>query len=254
MPSDFEFFYEKNEMDYEEGRLGCERSYVWEMKRRQEKNGVYHSRDWTEHGSLDPYPGQLNTLAKVLEVFMFLMGWKAPNVILIGAKTPYTPLSPEMQAEMRNERKKAQMYSKTAVIIGREKLETGEDALNYLEKIDIKIYELVKERKKLYYQAGKQESGEDKLHYLAQIDLINQQLKTYRYEKKCIYNLLERCDIMKEMIDNEMQMRREKREREYKKDVPVVEKQRDERSEEREYYPRYTPPAKPKRKRDDFER
>ena len=40
MPSDFEFFYEKNEMDYEESRLGCERSYVWEMKRRQEKNGV----------------------------------------------------------------------------------------------------------------------------------------------------------------------------------------------------------------------
>ena len=59
---------------------------------------------------------------------------------------------------------------------------------------------------------------------------------------------------MKEMIDNEMQMRREKREREYKKDVPVVEKPRDERSEEREYYLRYTPPAKPKRKRDDFER
>ena len=73
-------------------------------------------------------------------------------------------------------------------------------------------------------------------------------------EKKCIYNLLERCDIMKEMIDNEMQMRREKREREYKKDVPVAEKPRDERSEKREYYPRYTPPAKPKRKRDDFER
>ena len=44
----------------------------------------------------------------------------------------------------------------------------------------------VKERKKLYYQAGKQENGEDKLHYLAQIALINQQLKTYRYEKKCI--------------------------------------------------------------------
>ena len=41
---------------------------------------------------------------------------------------------------------------------------------------------------------------------------------------------------------------------EYKKDVPVAEKPRDERSEEREYYPRYTPPAKPKRKRDDFER
>ena len=92
------------------------------------------------------------------------------------------------------------------------------------------------------------------MHYLAQIDLINQQLKTYRYEKKCIYNLLERCDIMKEMIDNEMQMRREKREREFKKDVPVAEKLRDERSEEREYYPRYTPTEKPKRKRDDFER
>lgn len=74
------------------------------------------------------------------------------------------------------------------------------------------------------------------------------------YEKKCIYNLLERCDIMKEMIDNEMQMRREKREREFKKDVPVAEKLRDERSEEREYYPRYTPTEKPKRKRDDFER
>ena len=169
-------------------------------------------------------------------------------------KRAYTPLSPEMKAEMRDERKKAQMYSKTAVIIGREKLETGEDALNYLEKIDIKIHELVKERKKLYYQAGKQENGEDKLHYLAQIDLINQQLKTYRYEKKCVYNLLERCDIMKEMIDNEMQMRREKREREFKKDVPVAEKPRDERSEKREYYPRYTPTEKPKRKRDDFER
>lgn len=159
-----------------------------------------------------------------------------------------------MKSEMRDERKKAQMYSQTAVIIGREKLETGEDALNYLEKIDIKIHELVKERKKLYYQAGKQENGEDKLHYLAQIDLINQQLKTYRYEKKCVYNLLERCDIMKKMIDNEMQMRREKREREYKKDVPVAEKPRDERSEEREYYPRYTPTEKPKRKRDDWER
>ena len=59
---------------------------------------------------------------------------------------------------------------------------------------------------------------------------------------------------MKEMIDNEMQMRREKREQEYKKDVPVVEKTRDERLEEREYYPRYTPTEKPKRKRDDFER
>ena len=106
----------------------------------------------------------------------------------------------------------------------------------------------------LYYQAGKQENGEDKLHFLAQIDLINQQLKTYRYEKKCVYNLLERCDIMKEMIDKEMQMRREKREREHKKDVPVAEKPRDERSEKREYYHRYTPPAKPKRKRDDFER
>ena len=59
---------------------------------------------------------------------------------------------------------------------------------------------------------------------------------------------------MKEMIDNEMQMRREKREREFKKDVPVAEKPRDERSEEREDYPRYTPTEKPKRKRDDFER
>lgn len=126
--------------------------------------------------------------------------------------------------------------------------------MNYLDKIDIKIHELVKERKKLYYQAGKQESGEDKLHYLAQIDLINQQLKTYRYEKKCIYNLLGRFDIMKEMIDNEMQMRREKREREYKKVVLVVEQPRDERSEEREYYLRYIPPAKPRRKRDDFKR
>ena len=56
------------------------------------------------------------------------------------------------------------------------------------------------------------------------------------------------------MIDNEMQMRREKREREFKKDVPVAEKLRDERSEEREYYPRHTPTEKPKRKRDDFER
>ena len=112
------------------------------------------------------------------------------------------------------------------------------------------------ELKKLAATALKQieDKKYDKLHYHAQIDLINQQLKTYRYEKKCVYNLLERCDIMKEMIDNEMQMRREKREREYKKDVPVAEKPRDERSEEREYYPRYTPPAKPKRKRDDFER
>ena len=59
---------------------------------------------------------------------------------------------------------------------------------------------------------------------------------------------------MKEMIDNEMQMRREKREREYKKNVPVVEKPRDERSEEREYYPRYIPPTNPKRKRDARER
>ena len=118
------------------------------------------------------------------------------------------------------------------------------------------ITKIVKDGEVLYQHdlESVQESSEDKLHYLAQIDLSNQQLKIYRYEKKCIYNLLERCDIMKEMIDNEMQMRREKREREVKKDVPVVEKPRGEWSEKREYYPRYTPPAKRKRKRDDFER
>ncbi len=59
---------------------------------------------------------------------------------------------------------------------------------------------------------------------------------------------------MEEMIKNEMQMRKEKREREYKKAVPVVEKPREERSEERAYYPRYTPPSRPKKKRDDYER
>ncbi len=135
MPSDFEFFYEKNEMDYDNGRLDGERSYAWEMQRRREKNGVYSSAwDWSTHGSIDPYPGQLNTLATILEVFMLLMGWREPNVILIGSKTPYTPLSPEMKAELRNERKKAEMYSKTAVIIGREKLETGEDVLVYMAK------------------------------------------------------------------------------------------------------------------------
>ncbi len=254
MPSDFELFYEKNEMDYEEGKLKCEPYYSWEMKRRQEKNGVYRPQHWSTHGSLDPYPGEMNTLSVILEVFMMLMGWKTPEVILIGSKTSYTPLSPEMKAEMRNERKKAEMYSKTAVIIGREKLETGEDVMNYLEKIDTTMHQLVKERKRLYYQAAKPENSERKQDYLAQIELYNQELRTWRYEKKCLINLLERCGVMEEMIKNEMQMRKEKREREYKKDVPIVEKPREERSEDRDYYPRYTPPSRPKKKRDDRER
>ena len=254
MPSDFEYFYESNESEYEKGRLGCERTYNLEMKRRREANGIYRVQDWRVRGSLDPYPGELNTTAKILGVFMILLGWNVPKSILTGKKTSYTPLSPEMKAYLRDERKQCEMLSKTADIMGRENLHTGEDAMNYLEKIDTKLLALVKERKQLYYQAGRQENGDGKLLLLTQIGLVNEQLKTCRYEKKCIFNLLERSGIMKEMIENEMLMRREKREREYKKEEPVFEMSHEWQSDKREDGRRYSPPINPGRKSSDWER
>ena len=59
-------------------------------------------------------------------------------------------------------------------------------------------------------------------------------------------NLLERSGVMKEMVENEMLMRREKREREYKKPEPT-------RARE-EYYPQHEEPEEPRRKRDDRDR
>lgn len=246
MPPDFEYYYEDNFAKYEAGKLGHECSYALEMKRRQKENGVYTPWDWTKRGSLDPYPGNLNTAAKILAVFMALLGWNMPKSVLAGRQKSYSPLSPEMKAYLRDERKKCEMLSKTADIMGRENLRTGEDVMSYLEKTDGKMRQLIKDRKKLYYQAGKQENCEDKLFCLNQIDLINQQLSLYRYEKKCMINLLERSGVMKEMVENEMLMRREKREREYKKPEPT-------RARE-EYYPRHEEPEEPRRKRDDRDR
>ncbi len=250
-----ELTLDANQQDYYDGRLPYQYSYSDEMKSRREKNGVYKQQSPYEKYYFGNDTYDLNNLGNLIVFLLALTGWTAFLPPYKATRKPATPLSPEMKAWMRDESRKAEMYSKTAVIMARENLKTGEDGMNYLERVDIRIRELVRDRKKLYYQAAKEDNGEEKRFYLNQIDLINQQLKLYRYEKKCLVNLFERSGILKEMIENEIIMRREKRDREYKKEEPIVERVLEiKRPVQEEYYRYDEPKEEPRRRRDDWER
>ncbi len=244
--SAFDFHYEKNNFDIAMERFPHASSYTFEIKNRQERNGYYRNRD-----PLDAYSNNLNTFEVVLEVFMILMGWK-PIRLPDGQEKTYTPMTPEMKAELRIARKKVEMYSRTAVILSREQFRNGKQVIDYLAATDNEINGIVRKRKQLYYKAGKQERAEDKQHYLNRIEALNDQLKQLRYDKKCLVNMLERGGVMKEMVANELRMRKEARERDFKPLSPVSEKPKS--IQERIDALRRTPRPMPKKRDDDFER
>lgn len=191
---------------------GMER-YDLRQENYRRQNGIYIPGDWRVRNSLDVYPGKLDTLGKLLYVVRVICGWLPEQ-----RGQPYTPLSPEMKEEMRDAAKKCEMYSRSAIILSREHLDTAPQCLDYMAANEKRIKELTKERKKLYYEISK--AGKDDLYPLQQkLGMINSEIALRRRENKDLTNVLERSELLPEMIQAEMQMRREKRQRDFMPEV-----------------------------------
>ncbi len=148
-------------------------------------------------------------MALVLE-FVYLLG--GPD--LISPQIPclkYDPITPEMREATR----KLELYSRQAVIMGREKLETAEDVTAYLDQTERQIQTTYQDRKTIYNQVRRCKDPEKLNQYHNQLKEMRTELRKLRRERSDMESLLEQSGMMKEWIEAEHSARHEKIRREY---------------------------------------
>lgn len=140
---------------------------------RKGDNGYY--RKTPEEYNREKAVEQLPPLLALLVEFIYLIG--GPNLVAYKAPCPkYYPITPEMRETTR----KLEMYSRQAIIMGRERLGTKEDVDAFLERLEKQIVGLENERKELY-NSIRRESDKEKVDTVKQrIYAISAELKPLR--------------------------------------------------------------------------
>ena len=199
--------------------------YMW-----QNRNGYY--RKTPAEYQREQAVKQLPPLLALLVEFIYLIG--GPDLVAYDNPSPkYYPITPEMRETTR----KLEMYSRQAIIMGREKLGTKEDVDDFLERTETQIVTLERKRKDLY-NTIRRETDQKKIESVKQqISAISAELKPLRRTRTDMKKLLERSGVMKEQIEAEHKARREYIERNYKltsrgfDEIGIPRKSRDERSD-----------------------
>ena len=142
--------------------------------------------------------------------FVYLLG--GPDLITPNDPAPkYQPITPEMREATR----KCEMYSRQAVLMGQEDINTKEDADSFLERTERELMALERRRKDLYNRIRRPNDPEIKAQIQEEIHALTAEMKPLRRHISDIKNVLERSGVMREMVEAEEKMRREKLEREY---------------------------------------
>ena len=149
-------------------------------------------------------------LLTLVLTFVYLLG--GPDLITPNDPAPkYQPITPEMREATR----KCEMYSRQAVLMGQEDINTKEDADAFLERTERELMALERKRKDLYNSIRRCNDPEIKAQVQEEIHALTAEMKPLRRQIADIKNVLERSGVMREMVEAEEKMRREKLEREY---------------------------------------
>ena len=116
---------------------------------------------------------------------------------------------------MREATRRCEMYSRQAVLMGKEDINTKEDADAFLERTERELMALERKRKDLYNSIRRCNDPEVKAEVQTAIHALTAEMKPLRRQSSDIKNVLERSGVMREMVEAEEKMRREKLEREY---------------------------------------
>ena len=178
-------------------------------------------------------------LLTLVLTFVYLLG--GPDLITPNNPAPkYQPITPEMREATR----KCEMYSRQAVLMGQEDINTKEDADAFLERTERELMALERKRKDLYNRIRRCNDPEIKLQVQEKIHALTAEMKPLRRHISDIKNVLERSGVMREMVEAEEKMRREKLEREYFLNSK-------EKAELKNTQPKSSEPQVPSRKRED---
>lgn len=129
----------------------------------------------------------------------------------------YEPLTPDM-IEARN---KMELYSRQAVLMGREHLETKEDCDRFLDRSEANIATLTHKRSDLYNGIRRCTKEETRRAVKAEIHAVSKEISIIRRESKDIRALLTRSGVMEQQVEAERIARMQKTWREY--DLPPEE-------------------------------
>lgn len=193
------------EANYWKGLCGYA-SYVGKVKNNNIRNLRHPPRQHWLYAPERDY-GPLLTLVLT---FVYLLG--GPDLITPNDPAPkYQPITPEMREATR----KCEMYSRQAVLMGQEDINTKEDADAFLERTERELMALERKRKDLYNSIRRCNDPEIKAQVQEEIHALTAEMKPLRRQISDIKNVLERSGVMREMVEAEEKMRREKLEREY---------------------------------------
>lgn len=193
------------EANYWKGLCGYA-SYVGKIKNNNIRNLRHPPRQHWLYAPERDY-GPLLTLVLT---FVYLLG--GPDLITPNDPAPkYQPITPEMREATR----KCEMYSRQAVLMGQEDINTKEDADAFLERTERELIALERKRKDLYNSIRRCNDPEIKAQVQEEIHALTAEMKPLRRQISDIKNVLERSGVMREMVEAEEKMRREKLEREY---------------------------------------
>ena len=129
----------------------------------------------------------------------------------------YEPLTPDMM-EARN---KMELYSRQAVLMGREHLETKEDCDRFLDRNEANLATLTRKRSDLYNGIRRCTKEETRRAVKAEIHAVSKEISIIRRESKDIRALLTRSGVMEQQVEAERIARMQKTWREY--DLPPEE-------------------------------
>lgn len=184
--------------------LGDYTSYVGKIKK---NNFLRHppKQHW-----LHAPEANYGVLLTLVLTFVYLLG--GPDLITPENPAPkYQPITPEMREATR----RCEMYSRQAILMGKENIHTKQDADAFLERTERDLMALERKRKGLYNRIRRCNDPEFKAQVQEEIHALSAEMKPLRRQISDIKNVLERSGVMQEMVEAEEKMRREKLEREY---------------------------------------
>ena len=140
-----------------------------------------------------------NIVKELIEVLLYFMGYRTieENNNLISK---YEPLSPEMKEAKR----KMKTYSKRAIFMDKEKINTEEDLDDYIKIINSKINKLKDEREKIRNKLRNCKDEERTVEYKKTRDELTANIKDYREKYIFAIKLKEDIPRMKELVKDEI--------------------------------------------------
>ena len=182
--------------------------YDFYHRRQRSQNGTY--RESTSEKTHRENLLKLSPMMALVFEFLYLLG--DPDLISPQIPCPkYEPITPEMREATR----KLELYSRQAVIMGREKLGTAEDVTAYLDRTERHIQEIYEARKTIYNKVRRCKDPEMLKQYHSQLNEMRIDLKQLRRDRTDMESLLEQSGMMKEWIEAEHTARQEKIRREF---------------------------------------